>query len=109
VNAQCNTRLTEGEEEKSWRNRKHDNNIITRAFFITKESTQRVYSVVLIFFPAKTNNAKTSSLTVLRAVQLRASGSRERVRDLTHCHGVADDTADPHRYTRYFGLFLLVQ
>jgi hypothetical protein len=40
LDAQCNTRLTAGEEEKSWHNKEHDNIIITRAFFITRESTE---------------------------------------------------------------------
>jgi hypothetical protein len=45
----CNTSRTEGEEETSWRHKEHDNSIITRAFFITRGSTQWVCIVGLMF------------------------------------------------------------
>ena len=42
VDAKCNTRSTEGEEETSWRHKERDTSIITRGFlFFTGGSTPR--------------------------------------------------------------------
>jgi hypothetical protein len=41
----------------AWRNKEHDNSIITRAFFITRGSTQWVYSAGIIFVSARTNKS----------------------------------------------------
>ena len=43
MDIKCNTGMTEGEEEISWRHKEHDNSIITRVFFITRQYPVGIY------------------------------------------------------------------
>ena len=49
VDIKCNTGMTEGEEEISWRHKEHDNSIITRVFFITRQYPVGIYRWAIFF------------------------------------------------------------
>ena len=68
MGAKCNTMSTEGEKEPSWYHKEHDSSIITCTFFITRGSTQWVYSVRLFF----SLQEQIKDIIIMAAVHCRA-------------------------------------